>query len=394
MNDIICFANDWSSDPLSKKHIMTRFARKRRVLWINSINNRRPRATTKDFRRILQKLQGFRSGLQKVDENIWVLSPLYIPFHGSSICRKLNRWLLRMQIRVSANKLHFRSPVDWIFIPTAADVAGHLGESHIVYQCVDEYSAFSDAAPEVRERERDLLKKSDLVIVSSEKLLESKQKVNANTHLVLHGVDFDHFVCATEPQLPIAPEIKALNKPVLGFVGLIADWVDLPLMAELARLRPEWNIVLIGRSDTDTSVFAGLTNVHLLGPRPYKDLPQFLRGIDVALLPFVQNELTYAANPLKLREYLAAGLPVVSAPLPEVRRFEPLVRLGSTANDYVAAIDEILSSGAAGCSRERAEQVRGESWDNKVRELEFHLDQLVCRETPVGATIAATAGDQ
>jgi glycosyltransferase involved in cell wall biosynthesis len=391
VNDVICFANDWSSDPLSKKHIMTRFARTRRVLWINSINNRRPRATGKDLRRALEKLRGFRSGLQQVEENIWVLTPLYVPFHRSSVCRSLNRWLLALQIRMTVRKLRLRAPVDWVFSPTAADVAGCLGETHIVYQCVDEYSAFSDAAQEVKEREQDLLKKSDLVIVSSEKLLESKQKANANTHLVLHGVDFEHFVRATDPELPVAPEIAALKKPVLCFVGLIADWVDLPLMAQLAGMRPEWNVVLIGRTDTDISPIAGAANIHLLGPRPYRDLPRFLRGADIALLPFVQNELTYAANPLKLREYLAAGLPVVAAPLPEVKRFQPLVSLAATADEYVSAIEGILSTGAAGPSRERAEQVRHESWDNKVRELEFHLDQLVHQPRTIGA--GAGTGD-
>src|SRR5215472_10974802 len=140
VNDIICFANDWSADPLSKKHIMTRFARTRRVLWINSINNRRPRVATKDFRRAFQKLRGFRSGLQKVQDNIWVLTPLYIPFHRASILRKLNRWLLGRQIRSSVRKLGLRAPVDWTFGPTASDVVGHLGESHIVYHCVDEFS--------------------------------------------------------------------------------------------------------------------------------------------------------------------------------------------------------------------------------------------------------------
>jgi glycosyltransferase involved in cell wall biosynthesis len=377
MNDIICFANDWSSDPLSKKHVMVRFARKRRVLWINSINNRRPRATRKDVRRVLQKLRGFRSGLQNVQENIWVLTPLYIPFHHSKTCRRLNQWLLGQQIRSSAKKLGFHAPINWVFLPTAAEVAGKLGETHIVYHCVDEYSAFSDAAQEVKQRELDLLKKADLVIASSEKLLESKRAVNPNTHLVLHGVDFDHFVRATDLAVGVAPEIAALKPPVLGFVGLIADWVDLPLIAELARLRPEWSIVLLGRADTDISAIQAIPNIHLLGPRPYSELPAYLRGMDVALLPFVQNELTYAANPLKLREYLAAGLPVVAAPLPEVKRFQPMVSVAGSADEYVFAIETLLARGIFGPSRERAEQVRPESWDNKVKQLEQYLDQLV-----------------
>jgi glycosyltransferase involved in cell wall biosynthesis len=391
MNDIICFANEWTSDPLSKKHVMVRFARKHRVLWINSINNRRPRATGKDVRRVLQKIRGFRSGLQKVQENIWVLTPLYIPFHRSKICRRLNQSLLGYQIRASAKKLGFQAPINWVFSPTAADVVGKLGEAHVVYHCVDEYGAFSDAGQEVRRRELDLLKKADLVIASSEKLLESKRAVNPNTHLVLHGVDFDHFVRATDPVVAVAPEIAKLKPPVLGFVGLIADWVDLPLIAELARQRPEWSIVLVGRADTNISAIQALPNVHLLGARPYSELPRYLRGMDVALLPFVQNELTYAANPLKLREYLAAGLPVVAAPLPEVKRFEPLVSVAGSADEYVLSIETLLARGISGPSRERAEQVRPEAWDNKVKQLEQYLDQLVNGGALTGATACCAA---
>jgi glycosyltransferase involved in cell wall biosynthesis len=267
-------------------------------------------------------------------------------------------------------------------------VVGHLGEAHIVYHCVDEFSAFTDAGQEVRERELDLLKKSDLVIASSEKLLESKRAVNPNTHLVLHGVDFEHFARAADPSQEIATEIRALSKPVLGFVGLIADWVDLPLIAELARTRPDWTIVLIGRIDTDISIVQGIPNVHFLGPRPYAELPRYLRGMDIALLPFVQNELTYAANPLKLREYLAAGLPVVAAPLPEVQRFQPLVNLAGTAQEYVSQVATLLSTRTVGPSRERSERVREESWDNKVGQLEEHLEQLV--QGPRLATIGAS----
>jgi glycosyltransferase involved in cell wall biosynthesis len=373
---IICFANDWYADPLSKKHLMLRFARNRRILWVNSVNNRRPRIASKDFRRVFQKLAEFRQGLVQVQEGIWVLTPLYMPFHGNSVIRELNRKLLGAQIRRALAQLQIRHAITYTFAPTSADVVGSLGEDAIVYHCVDEFSAFSDAGAEVAARESELLRKANIVLCSAAGLYERKKEHNPHTYLVTHGVDYDFFRKATSADTAIAEELQSLPKPILGFTGLLADWVDLALLAELAKRRPEWSIVLIGRSDVDLKMFDGLRNVHLLGHRPYHRLPEFLRGFDVALLPFVNNELTVNANPLKLREYLAAGLPVVASPIPEVARYAGLVNLASTAQEYEREIDAILKKGASGPSASRSLRMASESWDAKVVEIESLLRKV------------------
>jgi len=367
---MICFANDWYADPLSKKHLMLRFARNRKILWVNSVNNRRPQMASKDFRRVFEKLAGFRKGLSQVEEGIWVLTPLYIPFHGNSVIRELNRQLLGAQIRRALKQLQIRHAVTYTFAPTSADVVGTLGEDSIVYHCVDEFSAFSDAGAEVAQRERELLGKADVVLCSAAGLYDNKKAHNPHTYLVTHGVDYEFFRKATSADTPVADELRALPKPILGFTGLLADWVDLPLLAELAKRRPEWSIVLIGRSDVDLKIFDGLSNVHLLGHRPYNQLPEFLRGFDVALLPFVNNELTVNANPLKLREYLAAGLPVIASPIPEVVRYASQVALASTAEEYEKAIDALLKKDDLGPSLARSAKMASESWDAKVIEIE------------------------
>ncbi|MBI2683443.1 MAG: glycosyltransferase [Acidobacteriales bacterium] len=370
VKDIVCFANDWSADPLSKKHVMVRFAKDRKVLWINSINNRAPRVGARDFKRILEKLGQFRTGLREVQSNIWVLAPIFVPYHGNKVVRAFNRWFLRRQIMGAIRKLGLQAYVSWAYVPTAADVAGRLGAQALVYHCVDEYSAFSDAASVVAARERELIQACDLVVTSSLKLQESKSALNPNCHLVPHGVDYEHFRKSSDPSLPIAAELKDLSHPVLGFHGLIADWVDVRLIAELAQRRPEWSIVVIGKIDTGISAWSAYKNIRVLGHRPYDHLPEYLRGFDVAILPFVMNELTIAANPLKLREYLAAGLPVVSAPLPEVLRFGPLVRTGATAAEYEKHILELLSSGRQGPDPKQSAAMEKESWDHKVRMLD------------------------
>ena len=368
--DIICFANDWGADPLSKKHVMKRLAQKNRILWVNSLHNRRPQLAKKDARRVAQKLREFFRGVRTAQPNIWQVTPLYLPFLGSAWVRRLNRSLLRFQLRHALRRLRFRDHITWTFSPTSADVVGTLGESLVIYHCVDEYAAFSDAAREIESAEKLLLKKADLVLVSSVPLLEKKRAFNAQTYLALHGVDYEHFRRAVEDSTPVAPELLDLPRPILGFHGLLADWVDLELIAGIARSRPEWSIVLVGRADTDITSLQNLPNVHWVGHRPYALLPTYLKGFDVALLPFLCNELTRNANPLKLREYLAAGLPVVAAPLPEIIRFKGLVSLASTADEYVSQVEGILARGRGGPSSDRSDKMVGESWETKLAEIE------------------------
>jgi glycosyltransferase involved in cell wall biosynthesis len=373
--DILCFANDWAADPLSKKQVMLRLAQRNRVLWVNSLHNRKPRFAKKDARRVMQKLREFVRGTNLVHKNIWQITPLYLPFLKYGWIRRLNRFLLRSQLLYAMRRVKFRETVTWTFSPTSADVVGTLGEELIIYHCVDEYSWFSDAAfQEVEVAEQLLLKKADLVLASSTPLLEKKRPFNARTYLALHGVDYQHFHEAVEESTHVAVELQGLPRPILGFHGLLADWVDLQLIAEVAQKRPNWSIVLVGRADTDLTVLQNLSNIILVGHRSYAQLPTYLKGFDVALLPFVQNELTRNANPLKLREYLAAGLPVVATPLPEVVRFDGAVSLAATADEYIRKIEEILTLGFAGPSSERSKGVIHESWEVKVAEME----ELVC----------------
>src|SRR6185295_16301694 len=142
-HDIVCFSNDWDSDPLSKKHIMQRLAKRNRVLWINSIGNRKPTASVRDLKRVFKKLFDFSKGSRTVDERIHVYSPLALPFHGNSLARWINRKVLQWGIRRACRRLGFDNPITWTFEPASSEVAGSLGEKAVVYHCVDEFSEFS-----------------------------------------------------------------------------------------------------------------------------------------------------------------------------------------------------------------------------------------------------------
>ncbi|MFL5369514.1 MAG: asparagine synthase (glutamine-hydrolyzing), partial [Myxococcales bacterium] len=367
--DIVCFSNDWDGDPLSKMHAMKILARENRVLWVNSIGNRKPTASAKDMKRIGKKLAGALQGIRQRHPNIWVLSPLAIPFYGSEMVRAANGALLRAQVKHAMDKLGFKDVISWSFLPSSAPVSGTLDEELVVYHCVDEFSAFSDApAQQIRELEQRLMRKADVVICSSEKLRLDKAKTNPNSHLVQHGVDIEHFAKAYDPRTTVPDEVKHLPGPVIGFWGLIADWVDLRLIRHVADSFSGGSVVLLGTSTTDMSPLAGARNIHFLGRKPYADLPRYAKSFDVALMPFKVNELTLASNPLKVREYLAAGLPVVSTAIPEVERLS-VCRIGSDFDSVVREISAAISAGP-GPSEVRAAQVRSEGWEARVEEMQ------------------------
>jgi len=377
--NIVCFSNDWDGDPLSKKHIMLRLSRTNRILWVNSIGNRNPSASVGDLKRVFKKIQNFVSGSRKVAENIHTFSPLAIPFHGNAAARALNRHFVAWSVRRACRRLGFKNPITWTFLPTSGEIAGALDEKLIVYHCVDEFSEFTGTDKNaILDMERDLLRKADQVFVSSGPLYETKILHNPHTSMVTHGVDLEHFRKACDPKMVLPAEIARLGRPLIGFYGLVADWVDLNLIRFLAMSRPSWSFVLIGKVDTDVSPIKRLANVHLLGRKSYSELPSYCAGIDVAILPFVINELTLASNPLKLREYLASGLPVVTTNIPEARRLGEHLKVGATYAEFLEHIEAYLAHGA-GPKLSISDGMAGESWDVKVEEMSSLIQPLLSR---------------
>jgi glycosyltransferase involved in cell wall biosynthesis len=368
--DILCFSHDWTGDPLSKTHLMRVLSRENRILWINAIANRMPTASSKDLSRIVKKLKSFTEPVKEVEPNIHVLNPLAIPAYGSAAVRKFNQKLLISQVKKAMRKLEFKNPINMVFNPAAGLLAGKLGETELIYYCVDEYTAFTGAASGLKEIEEDLFRKSDLVIVSAEKLFETKQHFNKNTHVIRHGTDWKHFRKSLNEATKIPDEIANLPKPIIGFHGLLADWVDFDLIKKTAEYFSKGSVVLIGKITVDAEkkikILDNVKNIHFLGRKPYSELPNYCKGFDVALNPFEINELTLAANPLKVREYLAAGLQTVSTDIPEVRILKDCL-VGKNHDDFIAKIDFALNNPK---SKEAiSDAISHESWEAKIDEL-------------------------
>lgn len=368
--NIICLANDWAGDPLSKKHIMRILASRNRVLWVNSIPMRRPTVSRQDLKKMVSKLGRLRRGSAEVEPNVVVACPLVLPMPGVALVDRLNAAILGAWLRRLCRQRGIDRPLLWTFHPHVSQLLGRLGERMVIYHCVDEYSAFSGVPREALIRmERDLIRRADVVFTSSQQLCDERRDLNPHTYFVSHGVDVEHFSQALNPATEVPEDIRHLRHPVVGFIGLLADWVDVELLEALALSRPEWSFVLVGKVVTDLGRLRQLRNVYVLGRRPYGMLPAYSRGFDVGVIPFRVNALTLRANPLKLREYLAAGLPVVSTPLPEVARYDGLVRLADDAQAFAAAIEAASGERSETMDRRRVEAMRAEGWDRRVMEL-------------------------
>jgi glycosyltransferase involved in cell wall biosynthesis len=378
--NIIAIASNWHFDPTSKHHVMRILSEQNNVLWVNYHGSRRPQVSASDARAVFRKLRQVAQGPERISETMLALTPLLLPLPGSATARRLNRALVVRQIRQALRQFP-RQPVQlWSFAPDVDYLVGRFDEQLDLYYCVDEFSEFSGYDRETIQRlERRLIERCDIVVTTAGHLQESKSELHSNTHLVTHGVSYDHFARAGDDATNVPRVMRDLRAPVFGFFGMIADWIDLDLIAELARRRPEWSVALIGQSSTSTDVCAALSNVHLLGQVPFDDLPGYCKAFDVGLIPFRINRLTRHVNPIKLREYLAAGLPVVSTDLPEVRRYRPHVHIGRSIDEFEQACEQALQERTPHHRELRQAAVRNETWHDKVEQLSALVDDVLMK---------------
>lgn len=380
---IVAFAKDWHEDPTSNHHVLRELARTRRVLWLNSLATRTPNLSSgRDLGKIRRKLAEFARGPQNVENDLWVTTPLVLPLPHSAVARAVNRQILRATIRALRLRLGIGRFELWTFLPNTADYVGTLGEDLAVYYCVDEWSMFSYLdRVETAAAERRLLERVDAVFAINHALAEAKRAVNRATFVSPHGVDHALFSRALDPALAVPADLAALPAPRIGFYGTLRDWVDLELIAHVARARPAWSIALIGQVLGDISAVRGLANVHLLGQKRHDELPGYCRGFDAGMIPYRIDERMTFVNPLKLREYLSAGVPVVSTPVPEVVRHAQLCRVADTPDAFVAALDAALAEASPTARRARSDAMAQETWSARVAQVTRTVDEIAQSKT-------------
>jgi glycosyltransferase involved in cell wall biosynthesis len=257
----------------------------------------------------------------------------------------------------------------WYYSPMMLAFTDHLDARLVVYDCMDELSAFKNAPPQLAEREARLMRKADVVFTGGQSLYELKRRFHHNVHAFPSSVDVPHFERACKAQAQPSDQ-EAIRGPRLGFYGVLDERFDTALIGALAAARPDWQFIMLGPVvKLDPADLPQAPNIHYLGRKSYDELPRYLAGWDVALMPFAANESTRYISPTKTPEYLAAGRPVVSTPIADVvSRYgdSGVVRIARNASEFERAIEEALADGAnrsAFIVRARA-VLAGASWDN------------------------------
>lgn len=371
MRDLIVFGEDFTGLPSSTQHLIRTLAHTRRVLWVNSIGLRQPKWTLSDLKRAGQKLLGRGKGgyanQTRQHPNIQMINLRTVPAPRSALARRVARDMMIAQLKPWIQKLKLRSPILWTSLPTAADLCGHLGESAVVYYCGDDFSSLAGVDHAcVAQHEATLVEHADLILTSGAALLTRFPA--SKTHYLPHGVDLELFESFTER----AQDLPNDGKPIAGFYGSLSNWLDYPLIDAISARHPEWHFVFIGPQELSHNPLPKRDNVHYLGPKAHHELPQYSQHWSVGLLPFVDNEQITACNPLKLREYLAAGKPVISSRFPAALDYKNHLHLIDGVECFSRALREIETQR----THKPAANLREESWQARGKEVATLLEAL------------------
>lgn len=375
--DIICLSHlRWDFVYQRPQHLLSRCARGRRVFFVEEpfLEAGPPRLTVK------VTAEGVHVAVPYLPEQ--TARPAPADGAGGEAAHRALRALIDELILRHA----IEDYVLWYYTPMALPFTRHLAPAAVLYDCMDELSAFAHAPRSLREREAELLQRADVVLTGGQSLYEAKRGLHPNLHAFPSSIDAAHFEQARAPLAPPADQ-ASIPAPRLGFFGVIDERMDIDLVAGVAAARPDWQIVLVGPVvKIDPACLPRLPSIHYLGKKSYQELPAYLSGWDVALLPFARNESTRFISPTKTPEYLAAGKPVVSTSIRDVVRPYGelgLVRIADTVDDFVAAVDECLAE--RGHPRQGAvdELLARTSWDSTWKRIDALLDAAVAARRPM-----------
>ncbi|KAF0132910.1 MAG: group 1 glycosyl transferase [Candidatus Saganbacteria bacterium] len=372
--NIICLSTQNWDDSFwtNKQHIMSQLSKDHRVIYVDRgvlglryFFYKRITASNTIF-----SLKFFFRLFEERTKNLTILTEKFnfpIPFAFKS-------WLVKRYIK----KHKIKDPILWIYQPEYEKYIGQFGEKLVVYDCVDEYSAFpsyKNKKDEIIETEKRLMRKADLVITSSEHLYQVKKQFNPRTYLIHNVADYDHFVRVFEKDLPLPKDIKNIPKPIIGFIGAIDSYkVNLDLLDNIAENRPNYSIVLIGSigkvdSSTRISSLRKRKNVFFLGEKPYGLLPNYINSFDVCMIPYNLNDYTENCFPIKFFEFMATGKPVIATALPALANYAEYIEYVKTNNDFVLGIDKLLKGDNETQKMKRVEIARNNSWQTRIDKI-------------------------
>ena len=351
-----------------------------RVLFVENTGVRRP--NFKDIPRLRKRIRNWwrgTKGFRQEQDNLFVYSPLVLPFPYSRIARWMNRFIITRAIRRWIQALGLQRPLVWTFLPTplALDIIDAIEPTLVIYYCIDDFESSSSGARLIRQAEDRLLKAADLVFVTSERLRHRVLEQREQVEVLPFAVDFPRFEKERLANQSKPNELVEIDSPIVGYVGGLHRWVDQDLLVEAARVLPDVEFVFVGPEQCDMSKLKAQPNIHLLGSRNYDELPRYIKCFDVGLIPYVLSEYALNVYPTKLNEYLAMGLPVVATNLPEVRKFNEdfndVVSIADDSASFASQIQESLANNTPAQVQRRIEVASQNSWQARLE----HMSTLI-----------------
>jgi glycosyltransferase involved in cell wall biosynthesis len=367
----IVFSDDWGEHPSSCQHIFSHIIKDHPVIWVNTIGMRMPNLSLYDLRKAILKLKKMfvSNSSEKKSEisepNLTVIQPMMLPFIKWSVVRLFNRKSVVRAVRRVSGELKLNASTMVITAPNACEYIGLCGEKKVIYYCVDDFSEWPGVEKElVQKMESSLIHQSDVFFATSQHLYEKIAKHGKNVNLLSHGVDVDFFSSLPKKEHKLFENIPS---PRVGYFGLFDDRSDMLLLKEIAVLMPDVSFVITGNVETDVGVLQSLDNVFFTGSVPYTDLPAIAKGYNACMLPYKVNELTDSIMPLKIKEYIATGIPVISTPIKEALKLTDYIIVAHSVSEWKDALGEVLlgNQRSEDISQKRDRFLEHESWQEK-----------------------------
>ncbi len=382
MQDLICISHlRWDFVWQRPQQLLSRLAQQYRILFVEE-----PVTDTAIDEPYLETYPGPTPGAEPVTvarlhypsaENFWI---------GHNDPRTQQSYEALLDDYLKRKEIH--QPLVWLYTPVAAPFVAALQPQLLIYDVMDELSAFKGASDALKSADRQLLEQADLVFTGGISLYRARDAHHNNIHLFPSGVDIQHFARADTEAFEPPADIVELGSPVLGYFGVIDERMDLPLLAHLAESHPEWELLMVGPViKIEERDLPQLLNLHYPGMKDYNELPAYLAYFDVALVPFAMNEATRHLSPTKTLEYLAAHKPVVSTPIPDiVEAYGDYVRIGHTPAEFAAQVEAALAATA----EERQERRRRErdllanyTWDSIAQQMAARIATTIERKRAI-----------
>lgn len=390
-HNLVYFApGKWDGLWRNRQQLMSVFARQNRVLYVERLHHLRSTVAGIRWGELGRSdLRG--SSLRQVQDNLFVFRyPMWAPPSGQFPLRELTRTIRRLSIQKALRKLGMSQPIVWFSLPGMGSWVHEMPKARLLlYHVVDEYTTYGGQTParrrRIEEQEREMMALVDAVIVVSKKLYEAKRPMHLNTHLVPNGVDYQAYTAALDD--PYVPDgLRAIRPPRLGYSGLIGDKLDLPMLTELAQENPAWSLVFLGevrvveQAETWRALLV-MPNVHYLGLVEVSQVPHYLKEFQVGLMPYVKNRHAEHISPLKLYDYLAAGLPVASMDVPAAREFDSYIHLADSPRNFVRAVQAALADTTPERRQARRKIAAQHTWEARAQQLSDLIQaQLVANE--------------